>query len=236
MMPQYAPVQYAPAPQYAPARKAVAPGEARPDDWQCSNTDCINHTKLVFGRHDSCPSCGAAKDAKKEGDWQCPNPNCQNHRSNVFASKTHCPKCYAPRPCGRHGVQQTGYMPPMQQMQPMHIQMHAPMHTPRAAMVPMFVGKGGGGKGKSGAAGDWKCPDTNCINHTKLVFGRHESCPKCGCQKPEPGQAQARAGDWQCPNEECLNHTKMVFGTKDSCPKCGAANPDGRVRSRSPRR
>lgn len=223
MMPQY--VQM-PMPQYTPARKAVAPGEARPDDWQCSNTECINHTKLVFGRHDSCPSCGAAKEAKREGDWQCPNPSCQNNRSNVFASKTHCPKCHTPRPNGKQGGQQRGYM-----MQPMPMQMHAPM-----PMVPMFMGKGGGGNRQMSAAGDWQCPDPSCINHTKLVFGRHDSCPKCGCEKPEPGQAGGRAGDWQCPNEECLNHTKMVFGTKDTCPKCGAANPDGRGRSRSPRR
>ncbi|CAJ1358774.1 unnamed protein product [Effrenium voratum] len=31
------------------------------NDWQCPNTECINNTKMVFGKHSSCPSCGTAR-------------------------------------------------------------------------------------------------------------------------------------------------------------------------------
>merc|ERR1719277_727027 len=32
--------------------------------------------------------------------------------------------------------------------------------------------------------GDWQCPNTACINHTKMVFASKTMCPKCGTPKP----------------------------------------------------
>lgn len=249
--------------QQQPRRKqtdrATEPGGERPEDWQCSKEDCINHTKMVFGRHDACPSCGTSKEAKTPGDWQCPNQDCQNHTHNVFASKQQCPKCGAARPKKGsnsfaptnqgYGVPQ-GYGGPQfmggQQMQYMN---HQPMMHQQAMGQVMYGYGAGGGKGKGGGgqpaqASDWKCPNNDCINHAKMVFGRHETCPKCGSEKAAAQQSAGagRAGDWACPNQECLNHTKLVFGKHGTCPKCGSENPDvsianegRRGRSRSPR-
>jgi hypothetical protein len=94
-------------------------------------------------------------------------------------------------------------------------------------MMAMPMGKGGcGGKG----AGDWQCPNRDCVNHNRMVFGKNDSCPQCGSLKGARNQ-----GDWKCPNEDCMNHHKLVFAKHDSCPKCGSVNPVGaRERSRSP--
>merc|ERR1711924_416785 len=97
---------------------------------------------------------------------------------------------------------------------------------------------GGAAKGGFGRAGDWQCPNTECLNHHKMVFGKNDSCPACGASKPLGGiiSGHGNPGDWQCPNADCINHTKMVFAKNDTCPKCFAAKPEGgaRARSRSP--
>lgn len=167
--------------------------DARAGDWQCPNVDCINHTKLVFGRNASCPSCGAVQHAVNPSDWICPNLSCINHKNTVFGSKSFCPKCGAAKPNGKGAGKGV-------------------------------VGKGAQlGKGANGAnganAGDWACPNTACINSSRMVFARNAECPKCGTPKP--------AGPWACPNSTCINHTRMVFARNTECPKCGSPKPDG---------
>lgn len=210
-------------------------GGDMPDDWSCPNTDCINHTKMVFGKRSSCPSCGTARNAKQPGDWLCPNTGCQNHRNCVFASKASCPKCGCPRPEVRNpkGLSKGGGGgPPIGGGMPM-------MGSP---LPPMMLGGPGGNQGD-----DWSCPNVTCINHVKMVFGRHGSCPKCGSPKQgiggfggpgaflgggggggvvmpggPGGPGGDRGDDWSCPNVTCMNHSKMVFGRHSSCPKCGS--------------
>jgi len=97
-------------------------------------------------------------------------------------------------------------------------------------------------------AGDWQCPNPQCFNHVKMVFGSKSNCPKCGSARDgSAGEAQMGMGmqaqggfqsglmipgvggcassdkptDWQCPNPSCVNHSKLVFGSKANCPKCG---------------
>jgi hypothetical protein len=45
----------------------------------------------------------------------------------------------------------------------------------------------------AGNQGDWRCPDEDCINHTKLVFAKHQSCPKCGAERGESGRDRSRS-------------------------------------------
>eukprot|EP00931_Biecheleriopsis_adriatica_P007866 TRINITY_DN109117_c0_g1_i1.p1 TRINITY_DN109117_c0_g1~~TRINITY_DN109117_c0_g1_i1.p1 ORF type:complete len:304 (+),score=53.43 TRINITY_DN109117_c0_g1_i1:32-913(+) len=80
--------------------------------------------------------------------------------------------------------------------------------------------------------GDWQCPNSNCQNHTMFVFGKNESCPKCGSVRPAQADMVATLpelsnprGDWKCPNKNCQNHAKMVFGKHELCPKCGSPKP-----------
>eukprot|EP00930_Biecheleria_cincta_P053255 TRINITY_DN3866_c0_g1_i1.p1 TRINITY_DN3866_c0_g1~~TRINITY_DN3866_c0_g1_i1.p1 ORF type:complete len:395 (+),score=48.54 TRINITY_DN3866_c0_g1_i1:52-1185(+) len=253
-------------------------------DWPCPNEECINHTKYVFGKRASCPSCGTARDAQRVGDWLCPNTNCVNSRNCVFASKTSCPKCGTPKPAlgrnagrgGRH-VQSHAGMQPMRGAPAAIRGVHAyqaampvvrnvvayapaPLASSANAMdwqcpnrgcvnhvkgvfakkdscpkcgsgkpmpmpLPRYGGGGGASAGRGGAPGDWQCPNTGCLNHVKMVFGKNETCPKCGAEKPDPALAHGRAGDWQCPNSGCLNHAKLVFGKHETCPKCGADKP-----------
>ena len=53
-----------------------------------------------------------------------------------------------------------------------------------------------GGISASGAASscDWQCPDSRCINHTRLVFTRKTNCPKCGTPKPSATLWAAASG------------------------------------------
>ncbi|CAE7182969.1 unnamed protein product [Symbiodinium microadriaticum] len=73
---------------------------------------------------------------------------------------------------------------------------------------------------------DWACPNTGCVNHTRLVFGSKATCPQCGASKASGGGrgggmdfssfagfAQAMVamsgqggmdGDWQCIWEACF--------------------------------
>merc|ERR1719171_2463375 len=95
---------------------------------------------------------------------------------------------------------------------------------------------GGGGKGGCGARpGDWYCPNEECMNAKKAVFGSKDMCPQCGAPK-ESGTpvtasnanvAPGEARDWLCPNPQCMNSTKGVFGRHLSCPKCGQPRVEG---------
>jgi len=208
-------------------------------DWSCSKTDCINHTKMVFGKKASCPSCGTARHAKNPGDWTCPNDSCVNSRNTVFGSKQSCPKCGTPKPASfRNGGIRTAVViqaqPAMQYYQPRqggggYGAPAPPMyHYPAAPPV------------NTSQNGDWECPDVSCINHRKLVFGKNETCPKCNSAKPAQRGRGAKDGDWPCPNTDCKNNRNNVFGKHESCPQCGEAKPaeyqNARGRSRSPLR
>jgi len=110
------------------------------------------------------------------------------------------------------------------------------------------------GTGKAAQrAGDWCCPNPQCVNNRNCVYGSKTVCPKCGCPKPaitmnggkgngmgngmgmgmmnQPvvsvmGANPPREGDWHCPNAACKNHTgNVVYGSKSSCPLCGTDKP-----------
>merc|ERR1719414_2335956 len=81
---------------------------------------------------------------------------------------------------------------------------------------------------------DWLCPNPQCINATRGVFGKHPNCPKCGsgrepmagmggmgCMGGAVARGVARPGDWFCPNPSCINATRGVFAKNETCPKCG---------------
>lgn len=202
-------------------------GGDMPGDWQCSNTACINHTKMVFAKHNACPSCSTAKNAKQPGDWQCPNKQCLNNKNTVYASKTSCPKCGSPRP----GVGQSPvvYMPQMS---------YPPVQAVGNGYMMPVNGFGAGG----GNLGEWQCPNGSCINNRRMVFAKHAACPQCGSPKgPQKAVGGGgNPGDWQCPNPDCVNHRNKVFAKHASCPACGAEKTGGfgslRGRSRSPYR
>lgn len=251
------------------------------DDWPCPNQGCINSTKLVFGKRPSCPSCGAAREAKNPGDWLCPNSTCINSRNNVFAKKDQCPKCGTSRPNSRPGNHQHHHQ---QQHHRQHHQHQSPAMPARGQIVSMQMmegpggqmyavpvgmqggngGRGGGyavpvmqpmpmahGGGRKGYGGgppppppmpmqhgdrgnDWRCPNQDCMNSRKMVFGKHQTCPQCGVDKPIGNSRGGAPGDWQCPKEDCINHKNKVFAKHANCPNCGSQGP-GRERSRSPR-
>lgn len=235
-------------------------GGDNPDDWQCPNQDCMNHTKMVFAKHSACPACGTARNAKQPGDWQCPNVNCVNNRNTVFASKVSCPKCGSLRPT--RGVGGRAQPMPLPVMMNHRVRMHQPvmshmgfrggnfantqfampmamvqmpMRMPRMAQVQVPP---------SGNPMDWRCPSRDCVNNRRMVFAKHESCPQCGTPKPVGGSTGSigRGGggsnpaDWQCPNQDCLNHKNKVFAKHSSCPSCGSPAPARSGRSRSPYR
>lgn len=214
-------------------------GGDMPGDWQCPNPTCINNKKMVFGKKASCLSCGSARNAQRPGDWLCPNSQCLNHRNNVFATRVTCPKCGTPRPMGGARAAMTqAYLAPSQPM----------VHAPQPASVRQFSNAQfnsaySGGMGPSpgsalsargGHPADWQCPNPSCVNHRRMVFARHTSCPQCGANKQPQGIGGN--GDWQCPSQECINHRNKVFASKSSCPSCGHPRPDTGNRSRSPRR
>lgn len=190
-------------------------------DWQCPNQNCINHDKMVFGKHESCPKCGSLKMANgggeaRPGDWKCPNPACVNHANGVFGKHDSCRKCGCPRPGRGAPAPSMIYQPPGRGFQ---VQRMMPAMAPGAR------------------DGDWMCPNMDCVNNRRMVFGKHDSCPACGTMR-----GAKKAGDWQCPNLECKNHRNGVFGKYSECPACGEAKPTpllsgggGRNRSRSPR-
>jgi len=194
------------------AKEELIPDRA--NDWQCPNEGCINHSKMVFGRHTSCPSCGTARNATKAGDWLCPNTSCINSKNLVFARNTHCPNCGSPKPMTKGPMtvprQHVLQFPPMMPT----------LFCPPAPTV--------SGKGCKGVNGDWKCPNPSCVNHVRMVFGKNMLCPQCGSPKSIPmpvmqvAMGKGSQGDWQCPKPDCVNHVRMVFGKHDNCPQCGS--------------
>jgi len=227
------------AESHVKAEKGMQGGDM-PDDWQCPNTGCINNTKMVFGKRSSCPKCGTARNAKQPGDWQCPNIQCVNNKNTVFASKPMCPKCGAPRPGGGFAGAMNVSMPYVQQQTPRPSAMPFALNGGQYALPSQAWGMPGGGMCGSGAPGDWRCPNMDCINNRKMVFAKNATCPKCGTARevvPTRVQGSVNPGDWECPDTNCLNHRNKVFAKHTHCPSCGQAKPeDGmdRARSRSP--
>jgi hypothetical protein len=149
----------------------------RQEDWALQKTDCLNNTKRVFGSMSACPSAGTARNAKNPRDWQCPNVSCVNNRNAVFASKSRCPLCGEAKPVGERGV---GF-PMLQQGPPMQQFMQ-----PASSRKPE----------------DWQCPNVTCQDHKSLVTSRHDTCPKCGSEKPHERGGISNPVDWQRPHTD----------------------------------
>lgn len=197
--------------QMQPVLPMPTVGAGKPGDWQCPNIDCQNHRRMVFASNTTCPKCGCSKPMPipaggKPGDWSCPNRDCQNHRKFVFARKDECPQCGTPKP------EYASTVPA----------------APAAPTVHTVHSVGGNGR-----VGDWQCPNSECVNHRRMVFGSNDACPKCGELKPlPPGYGGSNPNDWVCPNRNCQNHERGVFAKHSACPKCGTEKPGGSVRSR----
>merc|ERR1719188_2304068 len=107
---------------------------------------------------------GMASQAQPErpGDWQCPNASCLNHHKMVFGKNASCPKCGAPKPAmgsslmgGALGALIQGILPGV--------------NLGGAAPAPAPMKSRGGSN-----PGDWRCPNTDCMNHRSLVFAKHQ--------------------------------------------------------------
>merc|ERR1711972_293490 len=120
---------------------------------------------LVFPGFGFPPSSNGSNPNSAPGDWRCPNMSCINSSRMVFAKHSACPKCGTPK------------------------------ESAVAAAPAPHMQKGGGWNGMPGMSvmsgnsgnsrpGDWQCPNTECLNHRNKVFGKHDSCPACGQDKP----------------------------------------------------
>mmetsp|Transcript_31144 Transcript_31144/g.61161 ORF Transcript_31144/g.61161 Transcript_31144/m.61161 type:complete len:371 (+) Transcript_31144:83-1195(+) len=169
--------------------------DASRGDWQCPNTQCVNHTNYpasyVYGSSVNCKKCGTGKAAQRPGDWCCPNPQCINHRNCVYGSKSVCPKCGCPRPplnMGKANPAGQAWCPPVSSATTVKAESNGSYPTgaggagsyahanhsmpPRGAPVPRH--------------GDWHCPNPACKNHTgNVVYASKTICPICGMAKPE---------------------------------------------------
>lgn len=194
------------------------------NDWPCPNVECINHTRLVFGRKTSCPACHTARNAKQPGDWQCPNVQCVNHKNTVFAKNTICPKCHCPRP----GTQPQMPVPTRRGEPPRFSAGRAP---PRYAAPPMMQ-----------HPGDLVSTLQDMLKNptaAQVVLGAlaaaipqlaGQSVSGSGVQPspvhhgrpPNPQAGSFNPGDWQCPRPDCINHVRKVFARHEVCPQCGS--------------
>lgn len=158
---------------------------ARPGDWQCVNTGCINHvqfpTAYVFGSKVNCTKCGTGKSAVRAGDWCCPNPQCVNHHNTVYGSKANCSKCGAAKPeLNARGTSNSPYV------QGSTIAPTSPEGFPGIPTPPPPPVRGHGGVPVP-RIGDWHCANPSCKNHAdNLVFASKSTCPLCGTPKPAP--------------------------------------------------
>eukprot|EP00747_Dinoflagellata_sp_TGD_P092668 gnl/TRDRNA2_/TRDRNA2_165490_c4_seq3.p1 gnl/TRDRNA2_/TRDRNA2_165490_c4~~gnl/TRDRNA2_/TRDRNA2_165490_c4_seq3.p1 ORF type:complete len:285 (-),score=21.01 gnl/TRDRNA2_/TRDRNA2_165490_c4_seq3:56-841(-) len=180
--------------------------------------------------------------ANPHGDWQCPNVSCINNQKMVFGKNTSCPSCGTAKNATRVGDwlyalnRSQSPSSPSQGKAPVMAAAPSPF-VPFSLAAPAMPAMAIGGQAQMN---DWQCPNSSCINHMRLVFQRHTSCPQCGEEKPSAAALPMRGqpGDWQCPNPDCINNRKLVFGSKATCPNCGSEKPNamenGRGRSRSP--
>eukprot|EP00927_Polykrikos_kofoidii_P072416 TRINITY_DN68532_c0_g1_i1.p1 TRINITY_DN68532_c0_g1~~TRINITY_DN68532_c0_g1_i1.p1 ORF type:complete len:296 (-),score=44.76 TRINITY_DN68532_c0_g1_i1:154-978(-) len=128
-------------------------------------------------------------------DWACPNASCINNTKLVFGSKSTCPKCGSNKE--EESFDDFNHTDQDDQVLPQG----------RSDSVPQ-------------GSDDWQCPNADCINHDKMVFGKKAICPACGAARDAKNP-----GDWACPNAACINAKNTVFASKAVCPRCGSARP-----------
>lgn len=240
-------------------------GGASEGDWQCPNVECINHTKYVFGKHASCPSCGQPRNPKTVGDWLCPNPSCVNSRNSVFGKHQSCPKCGMSRPTTYGGAKPTASTPKP-------VTPAADTGTTSSSSMMRYLqgsmgygseGFGSEGYGSQGYASQGYASKGYGLNDYMAAaltstlmasLGRPGDwqCPNMECVNnkrmvfakhetcplcgtAKPGKGGSNPQDWQCPNAECVNHRNLVFAKHATCPRCGQPRDTARQRSRSPR-
>lgn len=116
------------------------------------------------------------------GDWQCPNTSCMNHSKMVFGKNASCPKCGSSKPGGGGAATLGGALGALMQGMGMNLG--------GAYLNGSAVTQSRGGSNP----GDWPCPNTDCMNNRKLVFAKHQSCPKCGAEHQHMGY-DARGAD-----------------------------------------
>jgi len=182
------------------------------------------------------------------GDWQCPNTSCKNHFGMVFASKAFCPLCGTGRPGLNNGA---GMGPPQGGLIFDGVQwrpMGGPAVGPAQGGFPMQQGgfpmqQGGMPLQQNSFWGDsrdrgqdWPCPNTECMNHTKMVFGTKDSCPRCGAIKPglEMGGRQAGGrGDKSRGGSKKRKHRRSSSSSGSSSSSRHKAKKKKRKRKRS---
>lgn len=218
---------------------AQPPQPDRAGDWQCPNASCLNHHKMVFGKNASCPKCGSPKPAgnaamqealgalmqglgmnmgggslggmnlggavpqaqpERPGDWQCPNGSCLNHHKMVFGKNASCPKCGTPKPA-RGAPSLGGALGAL--IQGLNMNVHG-MHAGGGAPPPTRS-RGGSNPG------DWRCPNPECMNSRSLVFAKHQSCPKCGSEKPFMDGAEMGYGSGAMDRSRSPHRTQQMM-------------------------
>lgn len=194
---------------------AGAAAGGAPTDWQCPNTQCLNHTKMVFGTKATCPKCGFSRDQQYSnggfpngkadkgmqggdmpGDWACPNGNCQNSHKLVFAKHTSCPMCGTARNAKQPGDWQC---PNKMCVNSTNTVFASKVACPKCGTSRPGSAQGlagmGGQQPMPGNPGDWQCPDPTCTNHRRMVFAKHDMCPICTRAKPAGGGAPVHMGN-----------------------------------------
>ena len=222
-------------------------------DWMCPNPNCVNSRNSVFGKHQSCPKCLCLNmwsfiflvsflRALFSGDfvWMTwPIIRCGMPKPTLGSTK--------PAALQSAAAAVTAATPSVAAAaKPSASAAASPASMMRYLQGPMGMSQGYGFDNYMAAAlqstlmasfgrpGDWQCPNMECVNHKRMVFAKHETCPQCGSGKP--GKGGSNPQDWQCPNTECVNHRNLVFAKHASCPRCGSIRDAERPRSRSPLR
>eukprot|EP00927_Polykrikos_kofoidii_P068627 TRINITY_DN63973_c0_g1_i1.p1 TRINITY_DN63973_c0_g1~~TRINITY_DN63973_c0_g1_i1.p1 ORF type:complete len:337 (+),score=61.11 TRINITY_DN63973_c0_g1_i1:83-1093(+) len=196
------------------ARSAKTPG-----DWLCPNGACINSRNTVFASKVVCPKCGSPRPGGAVVNSFSPSGG--GCLGGCFGG---CGGCG----CGG-GVFMSQAPPPMMMPQPVLSGLPSAFAAPFAGanlgpLLGVFDGGNGRPQAVNGKLGDWKCPNTSCMNNRKMVFAKHTTCPQCGTPRGGSG-AGNNPGDWQCPNSSCMNHRNQVFAKHAKCPACGTLNP-----------
>lgn len=219
-------------PKCGTARNAKQPG-----DWQCPDFKCQNHTRTVFASKSSCPRCGAARPGSGGGRVSYGSRDRDEGRHYESRNPEAAAAAFATTLL--QGLKSGGRsIPGLAEMAEMVLsQLGGDSHRGRSSSHQGASSYHAAPPPSGGAPGDWLCPTPDCVNSRKMVFGKHSSCPKCGAEKPIPGQRTytTQPGDWKCPNGNCQNSRNGVFAKHDSCPKCFTPKPGSRSRGREGR-